>query len=374
MDRFAGETFDLLGSDRSRVVTTEDGVSLAIREVGPADAPLTAVFVHGFCNRMEGWHFQRVHLERVWGPTVRLVFYDHRGHGRSGSARRTTCTISQLARDLDTVVREVVPDGPLVLVGHSMGGMTLLSYAGQFPDSFGDRVVGVGLVSTSAGALSESGVARTLGSPVVTGFRVAAQRLPWVVQGGRDATRRVIAPMIRSASFGARHVSPTVTRFSDSMINDTPLQTLVDFLPTFEPHDETAAMPVLTRVPTLVLCGSRDLITPLRNSRVIAEQLPEATMLRVPGAGHMVQLECPELVSDALDELLTQAVESLPAEPDWTDSLVGFVRRQVSRWNRLGRAAGRQVRRAGRFAGLTGGARREIGPAGIEVGQNRRMS
>lgn len=344
MDRFAGEKFALLGRDR--VALTEDGVRLAIREVGPGDAPLTVVFVHGFCNRMEGWHFQRMHLERVWGETVRLVFYDHRGHGRSGRGGQGGCTIPQLARDLDTVIRNVVPEGPVVLVGHSMGGMAVLSYAGQFPESFGDRVVGVALVSTSAGALNETGVTRTLSSPVVTGFRVAAQHLPRVVQGGRGASRRVLAPMIRSASFGTRKVSPTVARFSDTMINETPLETLVNFLPTFEQHDETASLPVLTQVPTLVLCGSKDLITPMRNSRIIAEQLPDATVLRVPGAGHMVQLECPELVSDALDDLLTQAVESIPAQPDWTESIAGFVQEQVARGSRLARAALLGVRRA----------------------------
>ncbi|NLG54698.1 MAG: alpha/beta hydrolase [Rhodococcus sp.] len=343
MDRFAGETFTLRGRDR--VVTTDDGVDLAIREVGPADAPLTAVFVHGFCNRMEGWYFQRQHLEAMWGDTVRLVFYDHRGHGRSGRGRRSHSTIPQLARDLNAVIDAVAPEGPIVLVGHSMGGMAVLSYAGQFPDSFGDRVVGVALVSTSAGALSEAGMARNLGNPVVTGFRVAAQRLPRVVQGGRGATRRVLAPMIRSASFGTRRISPTVARFSDSMINDTSLDTLVNFLPTFEQHDETAALPVLTRVPTLVLCGSKDLITPIRNSRTIAEQLPDATVLRVPGAGHMVQLECPELVSDALDDLFTQAIETLPGEPDWTESVAGFVREQMAKGNKVARAAALQVRR-----------------------------
>src|SRR6476661_10246481 len=71
-DEFAGETFDLLSRDRGSVVVADDGVPLAVREVGPEFAPLTVVFVHGFCNRMTGWHFQRVRLEETWGSTIRM--------------------------------------------------------------------------------------------------------------------------------------------------------------------------------------------------------------------------------------------------------------------------------------------------------------
>ena len=80
------EDFELLDADRSCVVTTPDGVPLAVREVGPQDAPLTVVFAHGFCLRMGAFHFQRARLAEQWGPQVRMVFYDQRGHGQSGEA------------------------------------------------------------------------------------------------------------------------------------------------------------------------------------------------------------------------------------------------------------------------------------------------
>ena len=68
------------------MVTTPDGVDLAVREVGPEDARLTVVFAHGFCLRMGAFHFQRARLAEQWGPQVRMVFYDQRGHGQSGEA------------------------------------------------------------------------------------------------------------------------------------------------------------------------------------------------------------------------------------------------------------------------------------------------
>ncbi|MGB8795336.1 MAG: alpha/beta hydrolase, partial [Mycobacterium sp.] len=81
-DPYANENFETLDGDRSYMVTTPDGVPLAVREVGPADAPLTVVFAHGFCLRMGAFHFQRMRLSDEWGPQVRMIFYDQRGHGR----------------------------------------------------------------------------------------------------------------------------------------------------------------------------------------------------------------------------------------------------------------------------------------------------
>ena len=80
------------------VVTTPDGVPLAVREVGPTDAPLTVVFAHGFCLRMGAFHFQRARLTEQWGAQVRMVFYDQRGHGQSGDAPPETYTVTSSAR------------------------------------------------------------------------------------------------------------------------------------------------------------------------------------------------------------------------------------------------------------------------------------
>ena len=67
--------------------------ALAVREVGPEDAPLTVVFAHGFCLRMGAFYFQRARLAEQWGPQVRMVFYDQRGHGQSGEAPPDTYTV-----------------------------------------------------------------------------------------------------------------------------------------------------------------------------------------------------------------------------------------------------------------------------------------
>lgn len=108
-DPYRGENFDLLQTDRGSIVTTDDGVPLAVREVGPSNAPLTVVFVHGFCLQMASFHFQRRELASRWGDNVRMVFYDQRGHGRSGLPAPASCTVGQLGDDLESVLRVLVP-------------------------------------------------------------------------------------------------------------------------------------------------------------------------------------------------------------------------------------------------------------------------
>ncbi|TQF65904.1 alpha/beta hydrolase [Rhodococcus spelaei] len=307
-DRHAREDFGLMNADRGSLVTADDGIPLAVREVGPADAPLTVVFVHGYCLRMDSWHFQRRQLERRWGSAVRMVFYDQRGHGRSGTPSPESCTIGQLGRDLDAVLRAVAPTGPVVLVGHSMGGMSILAMARQLPELFGTRVVGVGLVATAAEGLNKTGLSRNLRNPVIDAFRLAVRTAPGVVQFGRGAARAIISPILRAASYGT-DVSPSLTRFSESMLNETSVTTIVNFLKSLELHDESEALPVIADLPVLVLCGDADMVIPFGQSEAMAAVLPRSELVRVVSAGHLVQLEFPIRVTDAIDRLVTRALE-----------------------------------------------------------------
>ncbi|RDI34019.1 pimeloyl-ACP methyl ester carboxylesterase [Rhodococcus sp. AG1013] len=306
---YGSEDFALMTGDRSRVVATEDDVPLLVREVGPPDAPLTVIFVHGYCLRMESWHFQRAQLAERWGDSVRMVFYDQRGHGESGVPAAESCTIAQLGRDLAAVVEDVAPSGPVVLVGHSMGGMTILAMARQFPELFDDRVIGVGLLATTAAGLNKSGLGRNLDNPVIDGFRLAVRTAPGAVQQARGAARAIISPILRAASYGTE-VSPRLVAFSEGMLNDISVVTIVNFLESLELHDESEALPVLSDTPALVLCGDADMIIPFTSSKYLAAALPRSELVRVRDAGHLVELEFPQVTSDAIDRLVRRAVSS----------------------------------------------------------------
>ena len=307
-----GEDFKLLDADRGCVVTTPDGTSLVVREVGPVTAPLTIVFAHGFCARMGSFHFQRTALAAPWGDQIRgdqirMVFYDQRGHGQSASAATETYTVPQLGLDLEAVLAVMVPVGPVVLVGHSMGGMTVLSHARQFPQRYPRRVVGAALISSAAEGLSRSPLGETLQNPALEAVRFAARYAPGAVHRARGAIQSLIRPIIRDASFGGADVSPRLVEFSQAMIHGTDVATLVEFLHALEVHDETAALPVLARIPTLIACGGRDLLTPAKYSEEMAAVLPDSELVIVPGAGHLVQLEAPDVINDALLRLVERA-------------------------------------------------------------------
>jgi pimeloyl-ACP methyl ester carboxylesterase len=324
-DLHHGEDFALLDADRGCVVTTPDGVQLVVREVGPISATVTVVFAHGFCLRMGSFHFQRAALAERWGDQVRMVFYDQRGHGQSASAPVTTYTVAQLGKDLEAVLQAVVPRGPVVLVGHSMGGMTVLSHARQFPQHYGPRVVGAGLISSAAEGLQRSPLGEILQNPALEAVRFAARYAPAFVHRTRGAARRVLRPILRTTSYGDDRMSPSVVAFSENMIHDTPIATLVEFLHALEVHDESAALPVLARIPTMVACGDRDVLTPIVHTEEMAAALSESELLIIPGAGHLVQLERPELINDALVRLVERATPS---------KLVAFRRRLKERVRR----------------------------------------
>jgi len=317
-DAYEGEDFALLEADRGCVVTTTDGIPLVVREVGPVTAPLTVVFAHGFCMRMGSFHFQRAALAERWGAQVRMVFYDQRGHGQSGAAPFDTYTVEQLGRDLETVLQVMVPRGPVVLVGHSMGGMTVLSHARQFPQHYGRRIVGVAIVSSAAEGVARSPLGEILRNPALEAVRFAARYVPNLVHRTRGATRSALRPILKSASFGDHDISPSVVAFAEQMIHDTDIDTLVAFLHALEVHDESAALPVLAGIPTVIACGDRDLLTPVKNSEEMAAALPDSLLVIVPGAAHMVQMERPEVINDALVRLVERSTPS---------RLVAFARR-----------------------------------------------
>lgn len=307
-DPYADEDFDRIDDDRGHVVTTPDGVPLAVREAGPVDAPLTIVFVHGFCLRMGAFHFQRTRLPDRLGPSVRMVFYDQRGHGRSGEASPETYTLTQLGRDLETVLKVVAPRGVVVLVGHSMGGMTVLSHARQFPDQYGRRIVGAALISSAAEGVSESPLGEILKNPALEAVRFTARSAPKLMHRGRNVSRSLIGPVLRAASYSDLQVSRSLDAFSQRMMNGTPIPTMVGFLDALEKHDETAGLWTLLRVPTLIACGDHDLLTPDEYSRRMAACMPQSELVIVAGASHLALLDKPEAINDGLVRLVKRAI------------------------------------------------------------------
>ena len=285
-----------------------DGLDLHVTTHGPAQAPLTVVLSHCWTADEADWHYQVRDLLTTYGHAVRILTWDHRGHGRSEAAPERDCTITNLARDLGDLIDAHAPHGRLVLAGHSIGGMTIMALADERPDLV-PRVAGLLFVSTSSGRLDTV----NLGLPE-TGPFVKAQ-IP-----------RVLAIRARLHSRSRRRRSPTierhvVTRFLfgdplrprdvglvvDQLINCPPA-TMSGFYRDCLRHERTAALAAYDGIPTTVLVGSADLLTPPRHGRRIAGAVRGARFVVCPGAGHMLPLERERLVSDELEQLVEQAL------------------------------------------------------------------
>jgi pimeloyl-ACP methyl ester carboxylesterase len=310
------EPFGELRGDAVQVVAN-DGVLLHAEVCGPADAPVTIVFCHGYTLSSEVWHYQWQDLV----PDYRLVFWDQRSHGKSGRSDAAHVSIDQLGADLAAVLAATVPaKRPVVLVGHSMGGMTIMALAAQQPQLFGPKVIGAVLVSTAAHLVDAT---RWLPVPLRPVARWAG---PSLLRGSARGRRAGLTEWVRSAAgdlaflstrfiaFGDADISPTIVDFLERVIRATPIDVVADFYIALLEHDKRLSLTTVGRVPTLVIAGEDDRLIPVGDASWLASAIPGATLLRVPDAGHMVILERPELVTEAIADLTAIALDEARAK------------------------------------------------------------
>jgi pimeloyl-ACP methyl ester carboxylesterase len=312
-DRAVLDEFRAPEPDRAGYVRTDDGVRLYYEQDGPFDAPVTVVLVHGFCQNRDDLIFQRRALIDEFGARVRVVSFDLRSHGRSSRGAAEHATIDQLGADLDLVLRELVPHGPAVLIGHSMGGMTLLALADARPRFFRERVAGAALISTSTGKIAwltlgvPAGLAKISDPAVQLALRGVSKRSR-LIERGRARLTDASWIFVRRLAFGP-DTDPALVEFMAQMIGATPVDVIAEFFSTLTSHDKLAALDVLTGLPVVIVCGEDDLITPVEHSRAIADRLPDAEFVLVPHAGHQALMERPDLVNPPLVRLVRDALD-----------------------------------------------------------------
>jgi len=293
---------------RALTVLTGDGVPLHVETNGPPAAPVTVIFCHGYTLNQDCWHYQRRDL-----PGHRLVFWDQRDHGRSGRSESGAASIDQLGADLKAVIDAVAPgDDRVVLVGHSMGGMTIMALAQQHPDLFGTKVAGSVLISTAARGLDS-------GSPWMPAplRPVLSRALPGVLNGAAKGRRAILVERSRRVTdlaflgtrmlgFGDGEVSPALVSFLGQMITSTPIEVVARFGQALLLCDKRDSLATLGRVPATVLVGEKDRLISPRLGIELAMDIPGSQLIWVPGGGHALILECPGLVNEAITAMLTQ--------------------------------------------------------------------
>jgi len=295
-------------------VIADDGVRLHAEIDEPTDpsaGDVTIVFSHGYALSMDSWHFERRDLRTI----ARLVFWDQRSHGRSGRGAPESHNIDQLGRDLARVVEECAPSGPVILVGHSMGGMTMMAFAAHFPELFGDRIVGAALIATSSGRMKEN----PLGLPMIAAA-LLHKRLDTVaglmrtrsalIEKRRARASDLTFLLMKAYSFGGQS-SPSQTQFVTDMLNATPIDVVAEYLPEFDRHDKVAALVAFQRVETVVMVGDADRMTPLTHSDEIMRHIPGAEYMVLLATGHTIITEKYPEVNQQLRELVAKVRSSL---------------------------------------------------------------
>ncbi len=283
-----------------------DDTKLSVTEWGASDAGLTVILIHGWTLSSEIWEDVAVSLVRA-DPSLRVVAYDHRGHGSSD--RVATASIEVLADDLAAVIAQVVPDGPIVFGGHSLGGMTLMALAQRHPGIVAQRAFGVAFVATSAGDL--------LGS---------IRRIPIteiVIKAALVLTARLTVPTkpLFLLRHGARSLFGTQARRHD--LNRAVLQTaqsdpraVAALGGSILLHRRYSTLQAFQDVDVVIMVGTRDWLTSPAHARRTANRLPSGDLVIFGGAGHYLPYERREAVTAHLLNLVAKARSSARALTD----------------------------------------------------------
>lgn len=296
----------------STTVTAQDGTVLHAQVGGDTSSDTTMVFVHGFLARTIEFDMQWNH----YSDKARLVRYDHRNHGRSERTAKQI-DVETLADDLAQVITQTAPSGRVVLVGHSMGGMTILAVALKHTALFRDRVAGVGLVATGAGHYID-------GHPVENALRWMSRRkilalhlvlfrlFAPLLERIRPRRTRTMRWVTKKVMFGSADVDPATLAMTHELLEEPPLSTLGSLQGALLRHDVLRAMDELKRVPVAIVTGSDDRLTRPEHSARMAQDIgPSAELTVIPGAGHVVNQTRPVETNAALDRLLSRTTASL---------------------------------------------------------------
>lgn len=292
-----------------REIAGPDGGRITVESYGPPDAP-QIVFSHGWVCTGRVWHEQVVAL----ADRYRLVTYDQPGHGRSSAPRSHVYDLDLFGDALAAVVREATNPGPVVLCGHSLGGMAILNLLRRHPDLAAARVRALTLLSTTSRAAARD-VRFGVGIHSIARLERVVRR---ALHLGNEIGVADIADRFYRAStdlsflltrtFGlASSADPRYVDFTEQLLLDSDFEMITGLLAPILQLDEDEALPAIT-VPTVMLCGTADKMTPMSLTRRMAERCLTAELVEVPGVGHMTPLEAHAEVNEALRVLVDRTI------------------------------------------------------------------
>ena len=272
------------------MIAMTNGVQSAFTDAGEG---LPLVFIHGFPLSRGAWSRQ---LD-TFTPTNRVIAQDLRGFGESGASSGPVF-MSRYAEDIRALLVHL-GTGPVILVGHSMGGYVALAFAKAFPD----LLRGLVLVGTKAGGdAPEVAAARR-----ATAQKVRTEGIASVVES--------MAPKMLAATNTDAGMALAVRSLMQPASQEGVIGALLGMAERPDAGDWAGEI----RVPTLVVAGADDILILPSESQSLAKAIPDAQLTLIPGAGHLVAFEQPDAFNEALSAWLIRATrEPLPDKADLT--------------------------------------------------------
>lgn len=303
LDPDAHEELSLLPPEDLGPVTSFDGTNLAVRAAGDPSSPIL-LFVHGFSLDLTTWHYQWTELSERY----RCVLFDLRSHGRSDRAAEGDVTPAAFGRDLAAVVESIDHARPLLLVGHSMGSMAILAMAEVRPDLLETRVAGCIFVGSAASDVVRGamGSITRLLRPRLGSIRDAADRVNRLRRSVLSGPVDVGHVVARVTQFGP-HASPHAVAYVVGLAARAPSEIWTDALAGIMDLDLRHALRHV-RVPSLVLVGEHDRVTPPSSAVALADELPDGRLEIIEGAGHLPMMEAHEAFNRRVERFAEQTL------------------------------------------------------------------
>jgi len=257
---------------------THDGLHLSLATYGRRDAPLTVFLAHCWTLDKQGWHYQVRDLQRAFGHGIHVVTWDRRGHSKSDPVERDAATIANLARDWSDLIDERATTCPLVLARHSTGRVAdgaVRHRAGPVRASGGS---GVRLHILRRARHRDARPVRDRSAAAGPDPADARPSFAHAVPAGQASCPVVERLRMRRLVFGRPRRLADAAHAVDGPIR-SPGHT-VGFFEDFMGHDEADALGVLDDIPTHVLVGPREVLTPPSHARRISDQV-QSDMLTI---------------------------------------------------------------------------------------------
>lgn len=309
----ADEVPGLTNVDHVRWLRADDGARLRVFEVegqaAGAEGGVNVIYAHGFTLSAQSWCFQVQALRGEHTIATQLI-PDLRGHagsagGHEAHQEQVVLGTDLTARDLVLMIRQLAPRGPLVLVGHSLGVMTVLGALRHMTPVERDRVRGIVVANGAIDPFAARGVTRVLRALPVRAMRAVGRHTPAFAEGVKERVEWLIKPVIAAAVYygsleQGKSARYDVVDFHAREIESVPMRTILGYLDDLTSHDERDSVPYLGTIPGVILAGCNDTVATPEQSRIMAELWPAAELREFDEAGHMLPVERPEDVNRAI--------------------------------------------------------------------------